>query len=129
MTELGDQLTLREAQARYFELNGPGTDGGYAARWVKLRIGSLRFGFANTAARVRAVRLRDLHHLVTGYPTDWKGEFEISAWEITGSCRSYVAAWFVAWSGVAVCYGLAVLALHVSALTGVTWLAIGLLPG
>ena len=25
MTELGDQLALREAQARYFELNGLGT--------------------------------------------------------------------------------------------------------
>jgi ubiquinone biosynthesis protein Coq4 len=39
------------------------------------------------------VRLHDLHHLVTGYPTDWKGELEISAWEIAGSCRGYVAAW------------------------------------
>ncbi len=194
MAESGDARTLREARARYFERNGLGRDGGYAARWVKLGVGPLKFGFPNTAARVRAVRLHDLHHLVTGYDTDWKGEFEISAWEIAGSCRGYVAAWllnlgglaaglfrypravfrafvrgrhssnfyrhpwseelldrsvgsarmqlglaapapaptlsdrawFVAWSLVAGCYVLAVLAIPATALAGVIWLAIGL---
>ena len=93
MTHYDDALTLREARVQYFAANGLGADGGYAARWVKLRAGPIRFAIPNTSAGVRAVRLHDLHHLMTGYATNWQGEFEISAWEIAGSCRDYVAAW------------------------------------
>ena len=96
-----DGSTLRDARARYFEANGLGADGGYAARWVPLRAGPLRFGFPNTDARRRAVRLHDLHHVLTGYRTDWRGEFEISAWEVAGSCRGYVAAWVLNLAGLA----------------------------
>ncbi len=101
MAHYDEALTLREARAQYFEANGFGADGGYAARWVKLRAGPIRFAFPNTTARVRAVRLHDLHHLMTGYDTNWQGEFEISAWEIAGSCRDYVAAWILNLGGLA----------------------------
>ncbi|MBW2280906.1 MAG: hypothetical protein JRG82_09180 [Deltaproteobacteria bacterium] len=101
MAHYDDALTLGEARSRYFEANGFETDGGYSARWVQLRAGPLRFGFPNTASRVRAVRLHDLHHLLTGYETDWKGEFEISAWEIASSCRDYGAAWVLNIGGLA----------------------------
>lgn len=50
----------------------------------------------NTAGRVRAVKLHDLHHVLTEYPTTWRGEAEISAWEIGAGCpRKYYAAWFL----------------------------------
>ena len=66
-------LTLREARGRYFAANGLG-EGGYDDKWVRLAVGPLRFAFPNTAGRVRAVRYHDLHHVVTGYATDWTGE-------------------------------------------------------
>ncbi len=101
MAHYDQALTLREARAQYFDANAFGTDGGYAAKWVQLRVGPIRFAIPNTAARVRAVRLHDLHHLMTGYDTDWKGEFEISAWEIASSCRDYGAAWLLNIGGLA----------------------------
>ena len=101
MAHYDDALTLREARSRYFEENALGVDGGYASRWVKLQVGPIKFGFPNLAARVRAVRVHDLHHLLTGYETDWKGEFEISAWEVAGSCRGYFAAWVLNIAGIA----------------------------
>ena len=49
---------------------------------MKLALGPIPFAFPNTAARVRAVRLHDLHHVATGYDTSVLGEAEIGAWEI-----------------------------------------------
>ena len=93
MTNYDDALSLREARGRYFEDNAFGEDGGYAAKWVKLQLGPLPFAFPNSAARVRAVRYHDLHHVVTGYGTDLVGEAEIGAWEIASGCAGFVAAW------------------------------------
>jgi hypothetical protein len=92
LTSYDDGLRVRDARARYFESNGFG-DGGYDAKWVKLALGPIPFAFPNTAARVRAVRLHDLHHVATGYDTTVLGEAEIGAWEIGSSCRGFVAAW------------------------------------
>jgi hypothetical protein len=85
--------TLRAARARYFRDNAFGDDGGYTAKWVKLQLGPVPFAFPNSAARVRAVKFHDLHHVVTGYATDVVGEAEIGAWEIGSGCAGFVAAW------------------------------------
>jgi hypothetical protein len=87
-----DVLTLGAARARYFAANGFG-DGGYDARWVVLKAGPVPIPVPNTQARVRSVRLHDLHHVVTGYDTTWTGEAEIGAWEIASGCADHHAAW------------------------------------
>jgi hypothetical protein len=87
--------TLRQGRARYFERYGFG-DGGYDAKWVELnKVGPLPIGFPNTAARVRAVKLHDLHHVLTGYAADYTGEAEIAAWELGAGCGPHVAAWIL----------------------------------
>jgi hypothetical protein len=93
LSSYGADQTMGEARARYFEVNGFGADGGYADAWVDFKLGPLSLPFPNTAARVRAVRYHDLHHVLTGYDTDALGEFEISAWEIAAGCKGYLAAW------------------------------------
>lgn len=90
---MDDTLTLREARARYFEDNGFGENGGYDDAWVDFKLGPIPFPFPNTAPRVRAVKYHDLHHVLTGYRTDFWGEMEISAWEIGAGCKDFVAAW------------------------------------
>ena len=75
-----DALSLREARATYFRDNAFGDDGGYGKKWVHVQLGPLPFAFPNTPARVRAVKYHDLHHVVTGYPTDVVGEAEIGFW-------------------------------------------------
>jgi hypothetical protein len=91
---------MREARRRYFERNDFCADGGYQAKWVHFKLGPLPLTIPNTASRVRAVAFHDLHHVVTGYSTDYVGEFEISAWEIGAGCRNYWAAWFINLGGV-----------------------------
>lgn len=93
-------LTLREARGHYFERSGFPSDGGYSARWVRLDFGPIPFAFPNLESRRRAVRFHDLHHVLTGYDTDWAGEAEISAWEIASDCADFYAAWFLNLGGI-----------------------------
>jgi hypothetical protein len=90
------EMTLGNARARYFELNSFGSDGGYEDRWIKVKVWRFPIWLPNTAGRVRAVKLHDLHHVLTEYPTTWKGEAEISSWEIgAGGLDKYYAGWFL----------------------------------
>lgn len=89
-------MSVLAARTRYFADNAFGSDGGYGSKWVTLaKLGPIPLGFPNTAARVRAVRLHDLHHLVTGYDTNFTGEAEIAAWELASGCERFPAAWLL----------------------------------
>jgi hypothetical protein len=94
-------MTLRTARDRYFEVNGFGADGGYGDAWVDFKIGPIPLPFPNTPSRIAAVKFHDLHHVLTEYETDVRGEFEISAWEIGAGCKTYVAAWTINIGGLA----------------------------
>jgi hypothetical protein len=95
MSRYPDGLTVREGRARYFASGGIPADGGYDDAWVRLQAGPIPLGFPNTPSRRRAVRLHDVHHVLTGYGTTWTGEAEISAWEISSGCGRYLAAWVI----------------------------------
>jgi hypothetical protein len=86
-----EQLSLRDALARYFERSGLPPDGGYEARWVRAPIGPIPFAFPNSAGRRRIAPAHDLHHVLTGYATDLTGEGEIGAWEIGAGVRDRTA--------------------------------------
>jgi hypothetical protein len=88
-------LTLGEARARLFALGGLGEDGGYGDTWVVLKLWRIPLAFPNTDGRRRAVRFHDLHHVLTEYPTTWRGEFEIAAWEVAGGVRRFWVAWLL----------------------------------
>ncbi len=94
MSRYDDALSLRDARTQYFERSGFASDGGYSDRWVFLKTAGVTIlAFPNTAARVRAVRFHDLHHVLTEYDTTWTGEAEISAWELASGCADQYAAW------------------------------------
>lgn len=86
--------TLRDARQIYFDANGF-NNGGYDDKWVKLKAGPFAIWFPNTAARVRAVKFHDLHHVLTEYQTTWRGEAEIGAWEVASNCRGHLVAWLL----------------------------------
>jgi len=92
MVDYAPDLTLRVARQQYFDHAGF-DNGGYDDRWVRLKAGPLVFYFPNTAARKRAVKLHDLHHVLAEYETTWRGEAEIAAWEIASGCGRHVVAW------------------------------------
>jgi hypothetical protein len=93
--------TLGEARTFYFEANGFPADGGYAAKWVDFELGPIPMPFPNSNARRRAVKVHDLHHILTGYQTDIFGEGEISAWELGAGCGDMIAAWLLNLGGMA----------------------------
>jgi hypothetical protein len=101
MTKYNAETSVGEARTQYFAENGFG-DGGYTARWVKLKAGPIPLAFPNTSARVAAVRFHDLHHVLTEYNTSWTGEAEIGAWEIASGCAHYYAAWLLNLQALAV---------------------------
>jgi len=91
-----ESLTVGEARSRYFAEAGFPPDGGYAAKFVQLaKLGPIPLGFPNSDARRKAVVMHDLHHVATGYKTDWTGEAEISAWEIASGCGRLWFAWYI----------------------------------
>lgn len=91
MTAGAEPTTILDARARYLRDNG--FDAAYGERWVKLKAGPIPIWFPNAPGRVRAVKLHDLHHVVTGYATTWTGEAEIAAWELASGCGRYGWAW------------------------------------
>lgn len=93
LTTYDPSMSMLEARTRYFEVNHFGESGGYDDAWVDFKLGPIPFPFPNTKARIRAVQVHDLHHIVTAYDTDTRGEFEISAWELGAGCKDFFAAW------------------------------------
>ena len=87
-----DVMTMGDARTEYYERNGFGADGGDSLSWVPIKLLGLTFHIPNTEARKRAVRIHDLHHVVTGYATDFRGEAEIAAWELASGCWSWPVA-------------------------------------
>ncbi len=101
MSDASAALTVGQARKQYFADAGFPADGGYAAKFVKLgQLGPIPLGFPNSDARRKAVVLHDLHHVATGYKTDWTGEAEISAWEIASGCGRFWFGWFINLQGM-----------------------------
>ncbi len=87
-----ETTTLGDARSTYYRVNGFGDNGGDSLAWVPLKIWFFTIKIPNTDGRRRAVRIHDLHHVVTGYQTDLRGEAEIGAWELATGCLRWPAA-------------------------------------
>lgn len=96
-----EHLPVKTALAQLFERFGFPADA-YSARWFALYIGKFALPLPNIPSRVRVARFHDIHHVLTGYPANWRGEAEIGAWEIATGCRSSFVAWFLNGGAVAV---------------------------
>ena len=99
--------SVRSALDAYLGENGFSRDE-YDASVVKVTFWSITFPLPNPPSRQIAVRLHDLHHVVTGYGTDPVGEAEISAWELRRGIGIFslfvraivvggVLGWSIAW--------------------------------
>jgi hypothetical protein len=85
-----DDLLMEEARNLYFAANGFSVRD-YAAPNFTIGIFGFKLKFPNTESRKRVVPLHDLHHILTGYSTDWLGEAEIGAWELRAGCNTLIA--------------------------------------
>lgn len=92
--QYSDQLLVKDALPLFFYNNKLG-DGGYKDTFFKIRLGGINIPLPNIKSRVTVARLHDIHHLLTGYPANWKGEAEIGAWELRTGCRNFWVAWLL----------------------------------
>lgn len=89
-----DHLTVADALQAYFSrYHFP--NGGYHLKWFKIKVGPVYIPFPNTKDRVAAVKIHDIHHLLTEYTATLGGEAEIGGWEIASGCGKYYMAWML----------------------------------
>ena len=94
MEVYNDNILVKEALSQMFErFNIPAN--AYTAKSFIIRVGKIPIHVPNSAARVKIARYHDIHHILTGYPANWRGEAEIGAWEIATGCRTSFVAWFL----------------------------------
>jgi hypothetical protein len=91
---------IADARAQYWRDNGFGIDGGLSKTWDIVKVGPIPVPIRNVDGRKRALQFHDIHHLVTGYRTDLRGEGEIVAWEIAVGCGALWFAWFINFQGL-----------------------------
>ena len=75
-----EEVTLGDALAAFRARNGLPSDETAARSW-HCGIGPLTLHFPNFGWRKRAILAHDLHHVLTGYPCNLRGEFQVAAWE------------------------------------------------
>ncbi|MFN0213296.1 MAG: hypothetical protein ACKVT2_03500 [Saprospiraceae bacterium] len=98
-----ENLSIKAALAELFRRFGF-PDDAYTAKWFVVGVGKFLISLPNIPSRVRVAKFHDIHHILTGYPANWRGEAQIGAWEIATGCRSSFVAWFL--NGVGVLIGL-----------------------
>lgn len=79
--------TVRSARDAYFTANGFGAEG-YEAPTVTFSVWGLPVSIPNTEGRKQVVPLHDLHHVATGFASDWVGEAEIGTFELRAGCTT-----------------------------------------
>ena len=87
--------TINKSLELYFIKENLGKDGGLNEAWGRIKIWKFYIPIPNTQARKKALVFHDIHHIVTGYDGDWRGEVSIGAWEIASGCGKYYVAWYL----------------------------------
>ena len=89
------QITVKEALLLHLKESELPLNGGYEDKWTPLKFGFLTFYLYNSKSRKEAVKLHDIHHIVTEYKSDPCGEAEISAWELAAGIHNKYFAGFI----------------------------------
>ncbi|HZN37959.1 MAG TPA: hypothetical protein VFD82_04105 [Planctomycetota bacterium] len=101
-----DARNLGAALREHLAGSGLPLDSGVSQRWIWVRFLGIPVVFPNFEARRAVLVTHDVHHLLTGYRTDWRGEAEIGGFEIASGCKHLWAAWFFNFGGFL--FGLAI---------------------
>ena len=66
----------------------------YRDNWVRVAMWGRRVPVFPVHGFKESLFIHDIHHVLSGYDTDWTGELEIAAWELSsGGCGRYFLYW------------------------------------
>ena len=100
MITFPDSEIVKDGLQRYFDHYGF-KNGGYNDKTFTIKFwGPLKLIFPNTKGRIEAVKLHDIHHMLTQFEANLRGEAEIGAWEIAGGLGKYYAGWWLNFGSV-----------------------------
>jgi hypothetical protein len=61
---------------------------------IRLKVGGSQVPFFPILRRDGPIILHDVHHMLTGYGFNWRGELEVAAWELgSGGCGWHLLYW------------------------------------
>lgn len=84
--------TIMDDLKIYWKENNLPQDGGESDLLNQAKSGRFSFYYPNLNGK--ALILHDINHFLTGYPTTWKGEFQVSAWELaSGGRKGFPTTW------------------------------------
>ena len=87
-----ERTTILEDLKKYWKENGLPQDGGESELFNKTKVGRFSFRYPNLNGK--ALLLHDINHFLTGYTMTWKGEFQVSAWELaSGGRKGFPTTW------------------------------------
>lgn len=89
-----DNLIVKDALQHYFS-KYHFKNGGYDLKWFKIKLGFIYIPLPNIKDRVDAVKIHDIHHLITEYEANLRGEAQIAGWELASGCGRYYMAWIL----------------------------------
>jgi hypothetical protein len=76
--------SVREGLARYHAANGFAGDA-MTAKTLQMKVFGMTLDMPNPPFQRALLARHDLHHVLTGYGTDLRGEAEMGAWEIAAA--------------------------------------------
>ncbi len=96
MTDLPDNLRMKDALKMFYNEHGLPPDGGTTSRLFKVQIGFIKFHLPNPKMRQQVVLFHDMNHILTNYKADFfTGEIQIAGYEISSGCGKYLFAWWI----------------------------------
>jgi hypothetical protein len=89
-------ITIEQAISEFYQRHDFGEDGGASEKYAWIKFGFFSIPIPNAETRKNNVYLHDIHHIVTGNDTTWRGESAVSAWEIaSGGWKNLYIPWLL----------------------------------
>lgn len=100
METLRPTQTVQQLIQEFHKKNNFGEDGGINEKFAWIKFGFFSLPMPNFESRKNNVYLHDIHHIVTGNNTTWKGESAVSSWEVAsgGWDKLYVPWLLTLWA-------------------------------
>ncbi|PCH69434.1 MAG: hypothetical protein COC01_01410 [Bacteroidetes bacterium] len=92
-------MTTLQSLEIFYAQNGYEKDGGAESKWFEVKFPIFTLKLPNPEWRRKIIYLHDIHHVINGCDTSWKGEAFIAGWEVAnGFGRHFPISLLITWT-------------------------------